>query len=276
MKNLKTAIFLFVSFFLILSCSDNRKRYYPDGTLDVEAEYGDGKKNGIYKDYYPNGNLKTEAQYADGKLNGLKKVYLENGKPEWEAFYLNEKENGIYKEYYPSGKLKNQDFFKEGKQDGIMIQYYENGNIETIQTRKNGVSEGIFLFYYPSGKFKQYAIVEKDTTVFYHEFSEQEERVIKDYHEIDIKSLVGDTIHKGDAYKAKVFVKGPLSCSGLIFQCLFIDLKIPPKMQYLNAKPQNEILFEQENMPKGTYTLQAEIIKDHIVISSETKTVVVL
>ena len=43
------------------------KRFYPNGNLESEITYKDGKLEGLVKRYYDNGNLKVEGTYKGGK-----------------------------------------------------------------------------------------------------------------------------------------------------------------------------------------------------------------
>ena len=39
----------------------------------------------IKKEYYPNGGLETEIPYKDGRINGIEKRYYERGELQWET-----------------------------------------------------------------------------------------------------------------------------------------------------------------------------------------------
>jgi len=60
---------------------------YSDGQLKLEANYKDGKYDGLFKIYYENGQLKEEGNFKDGELDGLLKVYYENGQLKEERNY---------------------------------------------------------------------------------------------------------------------------------------------------------------------------------------------
>ena len=54
--------------------------YYSNGTLLAEANYKDGKLNGIVKQYYKNRNLEYIKNYKNGQLDGISEFYSEDGK----------------------------------------------------------------------------------------------------------------------------------------------------------------------------------------------------
>ena len=55
------------------------KRWYPNGQLEYEYNYKDGKRDGLAKGWYPNGQLEYEYNYKDGELDGLTKSWDEDG-----------------------------------------------------------------------------------------------------------------------------------------------------------------------------------------------------
>jgi len=56
------------------------RAFHPDGKIQVEAFYIDGKEDGDYKIYRENGHLLQHGQYKDGICTGEWKFYDENGK----------------------------------------------------------------------------------------------------------------------------------------------------------------------------------------------------
>jgi hypothetical protein len=76
------------------------RNYYPNGTLEEECNYNNGKLHGPYKVYYPNDILKEERNYISGNRHGPYKSYYENHKLELECNYIDGKINGPYKIYY--------------------------------------------------------------------------------------------------------------------------------------------------------------------------------
>lgn len=46
------------------------KRYYPNGKLEMEGAYRDGKRSGTFMEYFPNGQLQRKITYRDGLRHG--------------------------------------------------------------------------------------------------------------------------------------------------------------------------------------------------------------
>lgn len=163
-----------------------------------------GEKQGTWMEFYPNGNVKTEANYSNGKLQGLYKLFnsrqelLQVGnydadslvyasqimddfeepfeKREW---YNNSilKFKGTYKDIVPigvhrfynekgeivSGLLYNAQgtivgkgiTLENGKKQGAWIFYYPDGTKESEGLFSNNEKTGLWKFYYPSGTIKQ-------------------------------------------------------------------------------------------------------------------------
>ena len=77
----------------------NGKGY--DENLNIIYELIAG--NGKVKEYYPNGKLQFEGEYLNGKINGKGKIYNGNDTLIYEGECLNGKINGKGKEYYDTG-----------------------------------------------------------------------------------------------------------------------------------------------------------------------------
>jgi len=106
------------------------KTYYPNGNLNCEIHYKDGKRDGLCRAFYENGNSKVEVNYKDGKYNGLFRVFYENGNLETEANYKDDERTGICKRFYKYGKLKWEITYTDGKPDGVRKEYYADGRLK--------------------------------------------------------------------------------------------------------------------------------------------------
>ena len=68
------------------------KRWYPNGQLEYEYNYKDGKRDGLAKGWYPNGQLEYEYTYKDGELDGLTKSWDEDGQLQLETHHKDGKQ----------------------------------------------------------------------------------------------------------------------------------------------------------------------------------------
>ena len=67
-------------------------KFYPDGKVQCDMNFKEGKKFGPYKEYYPNGQIYIWANYADGGvLDGVYKEYDEAGNVVKDCVYKNGK-----------------------------------------------------------------------------------------------------------------------------------------------------------------------------------------
>ena len=64
-------LLLFVPF---LSCSED-KNTKVSNNYKTEKKIKSDEQNGLKKSYYPNGKLEAEQNFKNGKLDGLTKVY---------------------------------------------------------------------------------------------------------------------------------------------------------------------------------------------------------
>lgn len=97
-----------------------KKEYFPDGKLESETPYRNGKKEGAMKAYYNSGKLYCEISYKDNKQEGTQKYY-----------------------HHTSGKLMGEIFIKDGEPDGVWKYYDENESLIKEITYKNGQKIGI-------------------------------------------------------------------------------------------------------------------------------------
>ena len=105
-----------------------KKRFYPDGTLQLEATYRDGVAEGPTRSYDPKGNLTREESNKDGKRHGMVTDYWpETGKVQRQIQYDMGKVVGIARDYYANGQLKRELPFKDNAMHGVEIQYEADG-----------------------------------------------------------------------------------------------------------------------------------------------------
>ena len=60
---------------------------YKSGKKEMEANYKDGKPDGLLSSWYEDGQKKLEGNYKDGKIDGLKVKWHRNGQKHTEANY---------------------------------------------------------------------------------------------------------------------------------------------------------------------------------------------
>ena len=72
---------------------ETKRTYYPNGRLESEIKYKDGKLNGVCRFYYKNGQRWQECTYKDDELNGLYRDWGKDGKLRWAVYYLKGKQS---------------------------------------------------------------------------------------------------------------------------------------------------------------------------------------
>ena len=109
--------------------SQINKDYYELDVEIVEANYGNGKLNGEYKEWYTNGQLFEHKHYADGKLNGEYKEWYDHGQISTHAYYVDNKLHGDYKEWHSHGQLYTQMYYVNDKLHGEHKIWNEDGRL---------------------------------------------------------------------------------------------------------------------------------------------------
>ena len=72
------------------------KRFYKNGQNRREANFKDGKMDGLWTEWYENGQKKLEENYKDGKVDGLWTTWYENGQKKTEGNWKDGKKDGLW------------------------------------------------------------------------------------------------------------------------------------------------------------------------------------
>ncbi|MCQ2295103.1 MAG: hypothetical protein MJZ67_05565 [Bacteroidales bacterium] len=89
-------------------------QFYSNYTVRSTERLTDGNRQGKIYFYFPNGNVQVEANFENGVENGPYTVYHENGLPFYMGNYKDGKRIGIWEFYDKDGTLlKTQDYDKE-------------------------------------------------------------------------------------------------------------------------------------------------------------------
>jgi len=87
----------------------------------------------VVRSYFSNGNLEYEAEFVNGKLDGISKVWLEDGTLYSVSKYSNDQPHGTWKKFHPNGNLLFEVNYEYGQKNGTEKWYYENGSIKSEQ-----------------------------------------------------------------------------------------------------------------------------------------------
>ena len=80
--------------------------FYEDKKPYVGGGLKNNQRNGVWHAFHPNGKIQTEAFYIDGKEDGDYKVYYDNGHLLYHGKYKNGICTGEWKFYDADGKVK--------------------------------------------------------------------------------------------------------------------------------------------------------------------------
>ena len=101
--------------------------------LGIRSKASNPVKKDVERSYYQNGNLEYEAEFVNGKLDGISKVWLEDGTLFSVSQYSNDHPHGNWKKFHPNGKLMFELNYEYGQKHGYEKWYYENGTIKSEQ-----------------------------------------------------------------------------------------------------------------------------------------------
>lgn len=101
---------------------------YPDGKVELKADYKDGWVEGILKGYWPDGSLEYEYYYVNDKKDGLCKQYDEHG-GRWEITYVNDMAQGTARYFDPKNRLRIAMEMKDDDPVGERTYYGKDGKV---------------------------------------------------------------------------------------------------------------------------------------------------
>lgn len=132
---------------------------FDNGNKESEADFSDGKMNGIYRTYFPNGNLNEEIEYKNGIPDGTVKYYYENGKLSEAGLVKENKKEGTWKVFYEDGNIMIVENYHENYLTDSTYSYYPDGRMEMKGYYEKGLAQGKWTFYDSlSGKVDGYLV----------------------------------------------------------------------------------------------------------------------
>lgn len=105
--------------------------YYKGGQIQMEG-YSTNKIpnqeifDGLVTYYHANGKTFHEANYINGKLNGVRKVFHESGELKEQGKFTNGKREGVWKTFYKNGKIETRGKYRNNEKVGIWKTFYKN------------------------------------------------------------------------------------------------------------------------------------------------------
>lgn len=180
-----------------------KKIFFPNGDLQCEGGYKNGKRQGEWICYYRNRKIEWKSTYEDGLENGETYCQYENGT--WRmASMKNGKKFGKTVEFN-FDSTENRYYFiygqyKDDLETGIWV--WKDTLHKKIEERnyERGINTGYFAQYYPNGNIKlkgegyierdnQFNLI-KDTLFFYNEFNEGQIDSLEIYDDGKLKTKI--------------------------------------------------------------------------------------
>jgi uncharacterized protein len=131
--------------------TDGEIKFFSEpGIIIRSLNYIDGKLNGQAIYYYPDGKPQLQGNFTDNVRTGIWKQWNQNGGYGIGAFE-NEKPEGKWTFYYEDGSVQSEGKFHEGVQAGLWTEIRENGDT-AIGIYLNGFPEGEWNCQFKNGK----------------------------------------------------------------------------------------------------------------------------
>ncbi len=109
--------------------------------LDSNSSHHDG----IMTVWYKNGKKYYEANYKDGKIDGLDIGWYENGQKMYEGNFRGDNLNVPYTSWYENGQKLSEDYYKDDKLVTVISQWKPNGEKCSITSLVEG--NGVVVYY---------------------------------------------------------------------------------------------------------------------------------
>ena len=158
------------------------REYFPDGSIRLIGGYGNGMKQGIFREFnqegdiirsliykddikmaigridtsgnfqgdwqffYNTGELKAKGKFVDDKKVEEWKYFYQNGELEQKGSYIDGKEHGPWTWWYLNKQIRRTENYRKGKEDGVSMEYDTLGNVLTSGEYLDGIREGSWFY----------------------------------------------------------------------------------------------------------------------------------
>ena len=105
-----------------------------------------------HKEYYPNGQIELEEYYSNGKLEGVSKMWYPNGQLMNLDTFVNGRVVGLSRTWHSNGVLESSSYFIDGRQEGKVLHFYPTGQLSSVAYKKNYKHYNIYQTFYDTSK----------------------------------------------------------------------------------------------------------------------------
>jgi hypothetical protein len=116
--------------------------WHVNGQKAHEAEYKDGKRNGMLTQYYDNGRKAYEQHYVAGTCSGPDRGWYADGSKSYEGQYVDGKQDGTWTHWYQDGRLQTRRGMRQGEFHGVSTTWHENGQKQYETAYQDGKKHG--------------------------------------------------------------------------------------------------------------------------------------
>ena len=108
---------------------DVERSYFPNGSIEYEAEFINKKLDGTSRVWLEDGTLLSISEYSNGKPHGEWKTFHQNEQLKYETTYFHSLKHGYERWYFENGQLKSELKFNYGKAESEIIRWDPDGII---------------------------------------------------------------------------------------------------------------------------------------------------
>ncbi|RPI43625.1 MAG: toxin-antitoxin system YwqK family antitoxin [Bacteroidetes bacterium] len=139
------------------------KVIYPNGKIQYEATFREGRPVGMMVRYYDSGTVSARMMFDSTSSRSYARLYYRNGVPAAEGWYEGRVKDSVWTYYSESdGSLRIREPYMDGSLHGIVHRFYPGGAISEEVSWEENLKSGPWRQYYEDGTLRLESGYEKD------------------------------------------------------------------------------------------------------------------
>jgi len=110
-----------------------------------------GLKQGLWRKHHPNGRIEYEGTFLDGKPTGIFKYFYDDGNKKALIEHNLKTGRSLANFFHPNGQMMSGGIYRNQQKDSTWVTFTENGIVSEISNYKNNELHGPKTTYYISG-----------------------------------------------------------------------------------------------------------------------------
>jgi len=126
--------------------------YHPEGGVDVEGTFKEGREEGVFTWWYPDGKPRQRGSFRQGRRQGSWEAWHETGNLRWRGSFQDGREEGEAASFHPNGIQSSRGNYQAGKEEGEWVFSRPNGRERARGDYRDGLRSGRWIFRDAQGR----------------------------------------------------------------------------------------------------------------------------